>query len=225
MKSLMSILVVLLFSQHEAANALAIIPGDIKMSERTDANDKPIYYLEIDGGIAYPIAEKMKELLAQMKPSQPLVVKLNSQGGSNEQGKAMIALIQEEIRKGRIVSTSVVNGDKCGSMCVPVYMQGKFRYAGEGTLFMFHGSTRPNFSNIPVESETEEVIRILIKAGISGDWIKARRAEGVFTLPGAYWISGRELFDVNANVITKILPRHEKEIPWTSPIDPSRGPR
>lgn len=204
-----------------AAQAFEIKAGELALTDGTDAKDQPLYVLTLRGDIAYPLADNLDELVAKMKPKQRLLFRLDSRGGSHQQGTRMVETLKNEKAKGREIFTSVENGDTCGSMCVPLFMQGKRRYGGEGSLFMFHGATRPEITNVPDASKTEEVIEEMAKAGLSREWIEARRTDGVFTKPGAYWISGKELFDARAQAITHIIPRHVTEEPWSAPVDPN----
>jgi hypothetical protein len=213
-----------LFS-HCVAYGFTILPGDVTSNKVKDANGGPLQLISITGAIAYPMGDTLIELISKLEPKVPVLVKFNSPGGSTEQGLKMIEALKKLRAEGRKVYSSVENGDTCGSMCVPIYMQGQRRYAGEGSLLMFHGATQPIFSNVPDFYKTEEILQIFVEAGINKEWLDARRKEGVFTLPGAYWISGRELFAANANVVTHIIPRHVVEEAWRAPIDPNLRPR
>lgn len=207
------------------AQAQVLVPGEVKYFESRNASDQPLDVIEINGTIAYPMADLFQAELAKTHQGRALLVRLNSPGGSNEQGNKIIQMLQDKRQDGTVLDTSVENGTVCASMCVPLFMQGRKRYGGEGSLFMFHGATQPSFSNIPHPLVTEDVIQTMIRAGMSSEWIQKRRQEGVFSKPGAYWISGRELFDQNAGVITKLIPRHVVEEPWTAPFDTNIRPR
>lgn len=207
------------------ASAQTLIPGDVALTKGSDAAGKPLFILSITGTIAYPMGDTTVELLTKLQPGQPLLVRLNSPGGSNNEGTRIVEALRKERAAGRHVHASVENGEICASMCVPIFMQGERRYAGEGSLFMFHGATRPAYSNVPNFYKTEEVLELFLQAGMSKAWLDTLRKQGVFTLPGAYWISGIELYNSNANVVTHPIPRHVVEEAWTSPIDPDLRPR
>jgi len=202
-----------------------VVGAELTVRERSDNKNQPLYFLELNGGIGYPLAERMKEALANLTKPIPILLKLNSGGGSRNEGLLVIELLEAEIAKGRTIHTSVENGEMCGSMCVPIFMVGKKRYGGEGALFMFHGASKAFTTNVPSVIPTEEMLLGFGKAGVSKEWIEARRAEGVFSKPGAYWISGRELFEAKANVLTHTIPRHVLEEPWSMPYDASMGPK
>lgn len=208
-----------------SAQAQVLVPGEVKYFEGRNADDQPLDVIEINGTIAYPMADLFEAELLKTRQGRSLLVRLNSPGGSNEQGNKIIQMMQAKRQSGTVLDTAVENGSVCASMCVPLFLQGRKRYGGEGSLFMFHGATRPSFSNIPHPLVTEDVIQTMLRAGINPNWILKRRQEGVFSLPGSYWISGKELFDQNADVITKLIPRHVVEEPWTAPFDPNLRPR
>jgi ATP-dependent protease ClpP protease subunit len=215
----------LVFTAAASPARAQIAVGEISVIERTDNKDQPLYFVQLNGGIGYPMAERMKETLATLTKPIPILLKLNSGGGSRNEGLAIIEMLEAEIAKGRVLHTSVENGEMCGSMCVPIFMLGKKRYGAEGALFMFHGASKAFTTNVPSFFPTEEMLIAFVKAGMSKDWLEARRREGVFSKPGAYWISGRELFDAKANVVTHTIPRHALEEPWAMPFDASMGPR
>lgn len=225
MHYLLSLLALTLLWLPDSAQAFDIPAGTVTVRESQDANGAPIYYMQIDGAIAAPMPDQMSQLLATLKPDEPLLLNLNSPGGSSGQGKLIIAMLQDELKKGRNFSTSVENGQICASMCVPLFMQAPRRYAGEGSLFMFHGAIEPDYSNVPDFYATEDLLRIFTEAGMNPSWIDDRRKEGVFTEPGSYWISGRELYDAKSDVITRLIPRHVVDEPWHASIDPQLGPK
>ncbi|MFN7728924.1 MAG: ATP-dependent Clp protease proteolytic subunit [Bdellovibrio sp.] len=205
--------------------AQSLEAGAISLADGTDAKDQPLYVLRIQGAIAWPMADKLEQILAPLKPKQPLLIILNSNGGAANEGLKLIALLTAEKRNGRKILTSVENGTTCASMCVMLYAQGENRYAGEASMFMFHGATRHEMTNVPNELKTREMLQILIDAGVSKKWIDQLWALKVFTLPGSYWMSGRELVDAGSNLVTRAISRHEIEEPWYAPFDPTMGPK
>lgn len=109
-------------------------------------------------------------------------------------------------------------------MCVPIFLQGVKRYAGEVSSFFFHGATR-HLSNIPNERTTNRLLNLFRDRGVSEKWIKQLKEKGVFSTPGEYWLSGKELYQSEAQIITHPLPRHTTYEPQEAPYDPQIRPR
>lgn len=209
------------------AQAATLVPGDVKfIRDGQDGAKNPIYVIKLSGTIAYPMDEQFREALAQMTDSKKnLWVQLNSKGGSNERGSNIIKMLQAQKSQGRHVVTLVENGDTCASMCVPIFVQGNNRLAGEGSLFMFHGSTLFNFTNVPDPLQTRLMMQFFYDAGVNSKWLQSLIDGGVFSKPGSYWISGKEMSEAQALVSTQLIPRHVTDEPWRAPVDPNIRPR
>ena len=72
--------------------------------------------------------------------SHRVVLFLNSPGGNIEEGERVIAVLKK-IKKTHVLSTVIMHGDMCASMCVPIYLQGKYRYAARSSVWLFHEAT------------------------------------------------------------------------------------
>lgn len=186
--------------------------------------NKDYAVFKLEGMISYPMAREIEEHLELIEPDRKLLFHLNSGGGSVDEGLKIIAIMRREIAAGRVVNTFVDQAEMCGSMCVPLFVQGLSRSAGTTSAFMFHG-VRPFHSNIPVVSRTRDLLNIFIDAGVSETFLDNLWEIGVFDTPGEYWISAKELVEADAGVITKLLPAHRKFEPWTAPFDPQIRPR
>jgi len=174
---------------------------------------------KLEGMIAYPMAREIEDQLVQIPSDEKILIDLNSGGGSVDEGIKIIDIIKREINNGRNINTLVDQGAVCGSMCVPVFVQGVKRTAGSASAFMFHGA-RPFHSNIPNAERTKRLLNIFIDAGVSQEFLNDLGNQGVFSTPGEYWLSGRELDQAKAGIITRLLPAHRKFTPWTAPFDP-----
>jgi hypothetical protein len=68
---------------------------------------------------------------------RPILISLNSPGGSVKHGADVIDLI-ERMKRTHPVDTVVEKGSTCASMCVPIYLTGTWRNAHPKARFMFH---------------------------------------------------------------------------------------
>lgn len=207
------------------ANAQMLVPGSVKLIEAKGAGDKPIYVLQISGAIATPMAAEIEEQLKKAVEDRPLLVHLNSEGGSVTEGEKIIAILQRLRAEKKTVHTTVMNGEKCASMCVFLYAQGEKRFASEVSTFMFHGAIQFAITNVPDAWKTREQLQHLIKAGVSTAWLNSLWEAGAFTKPGAYWMSGKDLVDAKSGLVTDLLSRHDVQEPWRAPFDPNIRPR
>jgi ATP-dependent protease ClpP protease subunit len=199
-----------------------LVPGKVEYQDTTEDN-KAYVVIRISGTISYPMSGEVASFLAKLPARVPLMLHLNSQGGSVQEGRKIIALLQAE-KAQRQVWTLVRNGETCGSMCVPLFMQGSRRLSAETAAFMFHGATT-GYTNVPEAAKTQEIIEIMTDAGASKAWFEELKKTGVFTLPGEYWISAKSLVDEGSQVITELTQRHLVEQAWSVPFDPNLKPR
>lgn len=224
--NLRSLLLTSLLTFTVSAAHAVLIPGKIQFISEGNGNGKPVYVIKITGPIAYPMDEEFLEATKQMTdPQRPLWIDLDSPGGSSDRGDTIIKVIRNEIAKGREIVTTVENGHTCASMCVPIYVQGQIRWAGEGTLFMFHGATQQGVSNIPNAARTREVMQYFYDAGVDATWMQSLIDSGVFSTPGAYWTTGKALHEEKTKIITHLFSGHVKEEPYQAPFDPNIRPR
>lgn len=211
-----------------AASAMTLVPGKVELVDLESKTKDGLsrYAIQLTGAIAYPMADEIQEIFEQKIPREKsaVILHVNSGGGSLDEGMKIIAVINEQKERHEIVTT-VRNGEICGSMCVPVYMTGTRRFAGETTGFMFHGVTRA-FSNIPDQRRTREMLGVvMVTQGVSASWLQGLWDQGVFSTPGEYWVTGKELVEQNAGVVTELIGRHVKFEPFEMPIDPQIRPR
>lgn len=215
---------VFLAPSFKKATALVIPPGTVKYVDgKTKKREFDV--LQITGGIAHPIALEIKDILKARNSNRKLLIHLDSGGGSMKEGEKIIDMLQAEKEKGQIIYTTVHNGEICGSMCVPIYLQGKKRYAGEVSAFMFHGVTNIAMTNIPNRLRTEMALKVFIEAGVSERWIELMWERKAFSTPGSYWMTAKQLVEEGAGIVTDILPAHDIEEPRRAPFDPLIRPR
>lgn len=199
--------------------ALSLRSGEIKFHDGVKKK-RPFDVIEINGTIAYPMAKEMEDILVKRDKKNALVIHLDTNGGAITEGMNIIKLIRQEKAEGTAVHTTVHNGQVCGSICVPIFLQGKHRYAGEIAAFMFHGVTRGVMSNIPIESKTKELLNTFIDGGVSKEWIDLMWNREAFSKPGNYWMTAKQLVEEKSGMVTKLLPAHDIAEPWEAPIDP-----
>lgn len=156
------------------------------------------------GTIAPPMAEQMTAAFAAFKSSRRRVVLiLSSGGGSVAEGERVITLLKT-IRSTHKLDTVVERGALCGSMCVPIYLQGENRYGARVSSWLFHEITQPG-SDVgkrkKVEGRYMQLIdKYWVDAGVSRTWI-----ERMISLARDYdyWVTGEELIATNSGIITR----------------------
>lgn len=221
MTKVLTILSILILSL--AAQAQSVVPGTVEYQD-TREDGKAYVVIRITGALAYPMASELDEKIAALPPKVPLMLHLNSGGGSLREGLKMIGSLRN-FKKERQLITLVRNGEVCGSMCVPLYVQGDRRLAGEVAAFMFHGATPNGYTNIPDQKKSRDLTNMFVDAGVSTEWIESLWAKKVFSVPGEFWISGLELVEEKSKVVTELVSRHVQYEPWVAPIDPTMGPK
>jgi ATP-dependent protease ClpP protease subunit len=189
-----------------------------------DENKQDKVVLKIKGPIAYPLAMEVRDAFKKYKDRPTFIFDLDSNGGSTKEGEKIIAMMRKMRSEGKTILTVVDNGQNCGSMCVPVYLQGERRYAGEVSAWFFHGVTR-SFSNVPIEARTRALLNIFIDAGVSEKWLDKMWERKAFSTPGEYWMSGTELHKEKSGIITHLRGRHRTYEPVELPFDPQIRPR
>jgi len=167
--------------------------------------------LRWDGTIAAPMAQDIGNAIDAFKSSRRrFVLVLNSGGGSVAEGERVIALLQK-IRTTHQLDTAVERGARCGSMCVPIYLQGQSRFGARSSAWLFHEITRPstNFGkHTKVEGSYMRLIqKYWIPAGVSKTWVDRmlQLADG-----HDYWQTGENLLADGANIITRPLENRTK---------------
>lgn len=207
------------------AQASVFIPGTVE-ANYTDPDFKldeiENLTLEIKGTIAYPIASQVAEALNFLPNGKTVTLVLNSPGGLNEEGFALIKVIDEN-RSRLTINTLVDNGSQCSSMCIPIFVQGEKRTAAQAAVFLFHGSARSAFTNEIDLPATEEYLNSLRARGVEEQFIQALKKEGVFIEPTDAWLNGAQLLEMNSGVATEVVSSLVKHKPWKSSFNPDAG--
>ncbi len=181
-----------------------ITPGLLRVTSPVGASGS--VYLRWTGSIAPPMAEKIESAFNAFKASRTrFVLVMNSSGGNVREGELVIALLKR-IRRTHRLDSVVERGGTCGSMCVPIYLQGDARYAARASTWLFHEITRlpqPGAKLKRVKGAySTQMERHWVPAGVSRTWIDKM-------LPLAdghdYWQTGNELIADNAGIINRPL--------------------
>lgn len=191
-----------------------------------DASIKPgTVVLKYTGMIVPPMAERLRELVKEYVGSYPVfLLDLDSQGGLVSHTSEVVEILADLKRKARL-DTVVRHGAGCLSACIPIFMQGQSRRAGGASVWLFHGACSP-YTNVPSMNATQTYLELMIRSGVSEDFLCELTAKGVFSKPGRYWVSGYELFHVQrAAIVTELLPSWQTEEPIDLPFDPQIRPR
>lgn len=113
--------------------ALFTTPDGLQVVEQTD---RLVY--KWHGKVAADMLEQLKTTFAKhTKDRRPIVLSLDSGGGSVQQGSKIITFILN-MQTTHTVNTLVEDGATCASMCVPIYLAGARRSASPSARFMFH---------------------------------------------------------------------------------------
>jgi len=203
----------MIVSQLAQASATAPTPSLWKVQQSCDLGNK--LTISTSAEIRRELADELKNLVKKCSGLQQLHLKLNSPGGSFYVAAEMIEDLQILKKSGVEIITEVINGDECDSMCVALYAQGDQRLAAPAAAFMFHGVATFSITNIPDPTITAQLIEILRKTpGLNQLWLDSLIADGVFSEPSMYWITGQELFSEKTGFATELTTRHQKLKPY-----------
>lgn len=169
---------------------------------------------EIDDVVAQRLVTTIDELDGDY---DTIILRLDTLGGTNRATMEIIRRLETLAASGVRLRTMVNQGDACASACILIFMQGQERYAGNASVWGFHGACLPG-TNIPVPQATSQFYGALLKRGVSPDFIQMLEQCGYLSQPGVFWLSGYELFEVHqAGIITHLIPAWERQAPRLPP--------
>ncbi len=175
-----------------------------------DAADPETLVFTWRSQVEVPMARRFEERFDEWKgEGRRIIIDMHSPGGLIHEGEQVIRVI-ERMKRTHIVDTRVRRGYKCYSMCVPIFLQGERRIAGENARFMFHEPTVRDF-------HTDEEVRLpeferarttrrfvekyFVNSPIQPAWLETLLAEwqgrDVFK-------TARELVDENSGIVTEV---------------------
>ena len=141
---------------HPFAFDIAKMVGFKVLTAEDDAmSADDMVVVRYDGPIAFPMAANLREIwseIARTPRFKTIVFQLNSPGGTQNEGEAVMQILGE-IRDRADLVTLVSEHDLCASMCIPLFIQGETRFASPASAWMFHGASL-YMSNIPCLSMT-----------------------------------------------------------------------
>ncbi len=221
-------------SRVEVVPVIRHIPGTLRVvSPHQHAGT---VFLHWEGTIAAPMAEQIDTAFqAFASTRRRFVLFLNTGGGSVLEGEKVIAVLQK-IKRTHQLDTSVSQGSRCGSMCIPVYLQGRTRFAGRSSSWLFHEVTRPGAQYGSTKRAAESYRRLIDKywvpAGVSQTWIERMLVE---TNNHDWWQTGNDLIADKVGIITHALENRrarnlEADVPTPTPgaaatSPPAKAPR
>lgn len=160
--------------------------------------------------IDVPMAKRFEEAYAQWREkTNKFIINLDSNGGSLREGRQVIELI-ERMKKTHLVQTTVGENASCLSMCVPIYLRGEERTAATTSRWMFHEPTAYHFVTGEKADRDDQDRR---KAGerffqnyfANSEMNPAWREKLQQAWIGRdIWLSGKQLYDQNSNIILKL---------------------
>jgi hypothetical protein len=159
------------------------------------------------GPVQAPMSQEIRSAFEQNKEGlRGVEFKIDSGGGSVKEGERVIAVLQD-IKKSYLLHTVVEAGQKCGSMCVFIYVQGQKRLAAPASLWLFHevsykDPTTHKVIKLDRASWEQLVDKYWVPAGVDKTWIEDVKTH---TMGTDYWQSGESLLKDGANIITKAL--------------------
>ena len=156
------------------------------------------------GRIEAPMASEIRAAFMQWRAYRSrIILRLNSGGGLVNEGERVISLLRR-IRRSHTLDTYVGHGATCGSMCVPIYLQGHIRYGARTSTWLFHEvAIRERDTKALIELKRKRSRRLFEDhfgpAGVSRHWIDEVERMIVGT---DFWQTGNDLLRSGSGVIT-----------------------
>ena len=170
--------------------------------------------LRFTGEIRHGLAEALEAVLFHEGSPRyaRTMLELDSEGGDLAATGAAVAILRK-LGGVSTLSTRVMDRGICASGCIALYMTGTVRKASTVSMWVFHGACPAN-SNVPSASATARYLKLLEDQGVKPDFLCNLTKEGYVTSPGAFILSGYELFhNYDSGIITELLPNWRPEAP------------
>jgi ATP-dependent protease ClpP protease subunit len=179
-----------------------LTPGVLRVSSPPSAAGTLLLYW--DGTIAPPMAAQITQAFEAFRTSRRrIVLALNTGGGSVAEGERVIEVLRR-IRITHQLDTTVGPGGRCGSMCLPIFLQGQNRFGARASSWLFHEITRPGVQfgrHKRVEGSYRRLIDAYWKpAGVSQTWIDQMLTQ---TDNHDWWQTGHDLIVGKSGIITR----------------------
>lgn len=193
-----------------ARNEQFIFRDEGRLEAKRDPGDPNTVVFYWRSEVEVPMARRYAEAFEEWAGrADRIILDLHSPGGVIAEGEQAVRVI-EEMKKTHIVDTRVRRGYKCYSMCVPIFLEGERRIAGENALFMFHEPTLRDFhTGEKVDTfEFERALttrrfveRYFVNSPINPAWLETLLTEwkgrDVFK-------SARELMEEESGIVTEV---------------------
>jgi hypothetical protein len=196
--------------------------GELKVEQLKPGSSSVV--LSWRGKVAAPMAAQIRDAFERHRhQGTRIVLTLDSGGGSVAEGERFIEVLRR-IKETHHLTTAVTQGQKCGSMCVFIYVQGHERVGALTSAWLFHEISRkdPHTNRIVLNrSQWEELVdKYFRPAGVSDKWIAEMKP---YTIGSDYWQTGGDLVQANSGIIHRTLSNHRRReiAPPPSP-DPGR---
>ncbi len=202
-------LLVIVALAYQFRDTLALLTtGSLAVTE--EGQDADTIKLRWTGPVEAPMSARFADAISDWRRTKRrFVVELHSPGGSVDHGGAVIRQLRELARTHE-VETMVHAGDRCLSMCVPIYLQGTRRVASPRSRWMFHEvRIRDAVSDKEIKTSDQVRIRSTDKlfndffrpAGVAESWITIVRAQ---MRQGDVWRTGQALVDERTGIIKEL---------------------
>lgn len=197
--------------------------GDVASRQTLSVSEEPgRIVLGWSGPVQEPMSERIAAAFERYRRDQrPIVLVLNSPGGSIEHGRKVVAAIRG---LDRPVETLVEKEGVCASMCVPIFLTGSRRVADPDAWFMFHQASlnssagdnmkRKELSASEKAAYAQTVRVIEARAtddffrhdigirGVNGAWLARMRQK----IPGRdVWMSAQQLVDEGSGIVDRLV--------------------
>ncbi len=176
----------------------------------TDGMPADTVLLRWEGPIQPPMLQQIYEAWqVHGSEKKKFVLSLNSNGGLVSYGGKVIKLLRK-IRKTNVLVTDLGYGDKCLSMCVPIYLQGQVRKASKRSVWMFHevrareavSDNVVTSNRSDIERWTQQIIdRYFKPANLDKGWVRDMEFR---IKSGDYWSTGGKLYREKSGIIHKL---------------------
>lgn len=187
-----------------------LVLGSGRLKVVTDGLPADTVEFRWSGKIDQSMPAQISAALNEWRPQKRrIILVLSSPGGSISHGARVVRLLREA-RSTHVVDTMVEGGEKCASMCVPIYLQGGTRYAAPRAQFMFHEiSVRDAVTDERVAASRDRIAkgtdqlfeRFFRPAGVPDAWITKMRRDIVGR---DVWRTGRELANDGSKIVQKL---------------------
>lgn len=170
--------------------------------------DRQMVRIVWTGRIQKPMARQFRQAIKKWhgRAQDGFQLILNSRGGKVSEGRKVIDILRR-LKRTRRLTTAVYPGMTCGSMCIPIFLQGEERSAGTATLWLLHEVSRSDPKTKKLielnPKKTQNSFRnYFLPAGVPQAWIdmitKKIRGRDV-------WWTGGQIYKSGSNIITRRL--------------------